>query len=290
MPVLSKLTLLAGSTLMAFAMGPGVQPDRVVGTILYLDGQLSGPLKSADQTQVVGSVNEVLGFLPGSMSAPFYNTWIVPFLSGQRPLKTLRIAQYSQSNKVMSANEIPGAAPQEVEFPALEANSKEDLKWTVRVSAPSVRTVQPPYAPWTPTPQPHPWLASQFRVAIDGTDTSRVARVDSITVKAKGSAPVNPAMHVVGNKSNVAVSNLVLYLATGSEQAFRDWLAKTPRQLRNGSITLLQPNLQSPLATFNLKGLAITKLETNTGTGTASQAPKVRIEMTVESLQFSLLP
>lgn len=290
MPVLTKLTLLAGSTLMAFGMGPGVQPDRVVGSILYLDGQLCGPLKSADQTQVVGSVNEVLQFLPGSMSAAFHNTWIVPFVNGQRPLKTLRIAQYSQSNKVMSANEILGAAPQEVEFPALDGNSIEALLWTVRFSAPSVRTVQPPYAPWGPSPKPPAWMPANFRVAIDGTDTSRVSKVEPMTVKSKGSSPLNPAMHSLASKSNVAVSNLVLYLATGSEQAFRDWLAKTPRQLRNGSITLYKPNLQSPSATFSLKGLAITKIETNTGTGTANQATKVRIEMMVESLQYSLVP
>ncbi len=282
MTILRSLALAAGSAVMAFGMLPEQKHiSAATEPVLELDGVFCGYLLTSDLTQTPGKASEVVTFHPTAMSSAFYTTWLSAFLNGQRFPRNLQVLQVGPGGKVQSAAAFLSVLPQQVDLPALDATSKESLKWTVRFSAPTVGLTTPTNKVQGPISRRSPALADNFRVAIDGIDTSRVFKVEAMTIKPPTSGGVGPE-----RQTNVAVSNLVLYISVGFEQPFRLWMANSPTQVKSGSLTFLKPNLQAPWGTLALHGLVIKKVET-VSTAASGSIPKARVEMTVGSIQFT---
>jgi hypothetical protein len=303
--------LIGGSISEGSAQGLGANQQGGQGaasSYLSLDGLAAGQLGSVEQTQTAAGFDLKLSIAPLLMSPLFYTTWFGPALQGQKPLKTVRITTFSRTaaGSSNSAQEATGVAPRQIDLPTLDAGSHETIKFSVSFSAPGMHPVQPGSAPTVNQYQTH-LVASNFRLNFQGNpllDGSHVSKIEAISIGPRGAVPAlaGPAMksQAVGGKSfapeirnltgpgGVAISNLVFYIAQAYAVPFQQWLATSPNQTRNGSITYLRQNM-TPWGTLDLKGLAITKITTETNPGQEG-IRKVRVEMTVGSLQLTLAP
>ncbi len=310
------LTVLVGASMSeGVAQGLGANQQAAQGgmaeTYLSLDGESAGPIATMVQTQTAAGFDVKLNLAPPLMSPHFYTSWLAPALQGQKPLKTVRLLSISMASgtrQVVAVQEAVGVAPRQIDFPLLDAGSHEQLKFSVSFSAPGMHPVQRTASPSTPTVNQYQThlSASNFRLNFQGNpllDASRVSKIEAISVGPRGGIPVLAAplkSQAVGAKSlppeikslaapgGVATSNLVFYIAQTHAMPFQDWLATSPNQTRNGSITYLKPNL-TPWGTLGLKGLTITKLTTETNPG-HDGIRKVKVEMTVSSVQFTQGP
>lgn len=302
------LTVLIGSSMSESAaqgLGATQQSNQVSEPYLFLDGLLAGQLETVVQTQRAAGFDMKLTFAPPLMSPLFYATWMGPALQGQKPFKTVRLTRLDRARHVLSSEEATGIAPNQINFPVLNAASREPLHFSLSYSVPGLHPA-PLTAP--PVVNSHPvMLASNFRLSFLGNpllDASHVSKIEAISVSPKGGVPVMvgaaPKSQAVGSKSlapeiknmtgsgGVAISNLVFYLAQSNALPFQHWLANSPTQTRNGSITYLKPNM-TPWGTLALNGLTITKITTETNPGHEGILG-VKVEMAVSSLQLTLAP
>ena len=290
MRILKSLALAAAGAAMSFALLPETRPPGgTTGPALEMDNLFCGDLFSSDLTQVPGTISEVITLHPTWMTAALYNNWLTPFLAGQHVPRTVKVLQVGPGGVISSAAEFLRVVPQEVGLPTLDAASKDPAKWTVKFSAPTARLTTPntKVAP-TPMVKPAPAVISNFRVAIDGIDCSRVSKVDAITIKPRTGPHAAEAGRTSPKTGPMTVSNLVIQISSANDTPFRDWMMTTSKQLKNGSITLLKPN-QTPWGTLTLQGLAIAKVET-VSTSHADQIKRTRIEMSVDGVQFTYVP
>ena len=300
--------LVGGSFTESAAQGVGANQQGSAGvaeTYLYLDSLPGGPLSTVVQTQTAAGFDMKLSFSPQLMSSHFYTTWLAPTLLGQKPLKSVRFASVSATGRVLSVNEATGIAPRQIDFPMLDATRRDPLHFSVSITAPNLHPIQSTVPP-SAIPHLTPMVISNFRLNFQGNsllDASHVSKIEAISVGPRGGSPAmvgSTKSQAVGSKSftpeiknmtgpgGVAISNLVFYIAQAFVLPFQQWLASSPNQTRNGSITYLKPNM-TPWGTLDLKGLAITKLTTETNPG-QDGIRKVRVEMTVGSVQLTAAP
>jgi hypothetical protein len=67
-------------------------------------------------------------------------------------------------------------------------------------------------------------------------------------------------------------------------------MATAAKVAKNGSITFLKPNLAAPWGTLTFRGLTIAKIEAVSTSSSSDRIQKTRIEMAVESAQFTYQP
>jgi hypothetical protein len=290
-------------------VGPNQQrPQGAAETFLSLDGVNVGLLAAVEQTQTAAGFDVKLSIAPQLMSRDFYDFWLSPALQGQKPHKTVRLTSLNASGQMFAAQEAAGVAPRQIAFPLLDASSHESIKLSVSFSAPGMHPVQhsgTPPSVHASSMQTH-LLVSNFRLAFQGNpllDASRVSKIEALSFGPRGGVPTMAGptkSQAVGSKSlpqeiktmtgpgGDATSNLVFYLPQTHAMPFQQWLATTPNQTRNASITYLKPNM-SPWGTLDLKGLTITKITTETNRSQEG-IHTVRVEMTVGSLQMTLAP
>jgi hypothetical protein len=290
MRILKSLALTMSVAATAFAILPETrQAGSAVGPILELDGVYCGDLSKSDLVQVPGNLSELVDFHPTGMTDTLFKQWLSPFIAGQPAPRNVGVLQVAVGGVVRSSAEFLSILPQELDLPVLDAASKDLLVWSLRFSAPTARLTTPSgkiHKP--PTSKPVSALASNFRVAIDGIDTSRVSKVEAITLKQRAGASSKEVRQPTKGNGPL-VSNLVIHIATGFEQPFRTWMTTAAKVAKNGSITFLKPNLATPWGTLTFRGLTIAKIEA-VSTSTSDRIQKTRIEMAVESAQFTYQP
>jgi hypothetical protein len=288
--MLRSLVMTMGVAATAFAILPDTrQAGSAVGPILELDGVYCGDLSKSDLVQTPGNMSEMVEFHPTGMTDTLFKQWISPFIAGQRAPRNVAVLQVATGGVVRSSVEFLSILPQELDLSALDAASKDLLVWSLKFSAPTARMITPSGKIQKPlTGKPVQAMANNFRVAIDGMDTSRVAKVEAMTLKQRVGASSKEVRPTTKGNS-ILVSNLVIHIATGSEQPFRTWMATAPKVAKNGSITFLKPNMAAPWGTLTLRGLTIAKIEAVSTLG-SDRIQKTRIEMAVDSAQFTYQP
>jgi hypothetical protein len=97
-----------------------------------------------------------------------------------------------------------------------------------------------------------------------------------------------PEIKNMTSLGGATISNLVFFIAQTSVAPFQQWLATSPNQTRNGSITYLKQTM-TPWGTLDLKGLAITKITMEPGSD-RNGISWAKVELTVGSLQLTLSP
>lgn len=253
---------------------------------LVLDGVESGLLKSADGGVAVADViAEAAGTLyypkkhigPISYS-PFVleiglgmanslYDWIGGSWRGKAIAKSGAIVLADHNFVAASQREFTNALITETTFPALDATSKDPAYLTVTLSPESARVVKGSGKISAARAQKL-WLPSNFRLAIDGLDCTRVIKVDEFTVKQAvvtdnlGVGPIR-----LRQAGRLEFPNLKITLAEGSATSWFDWFGafvikgdNDDSKEKNGSISLLGADLKEELMRIDLFNLGIFRI------------------------------
>ena len=184
---------------------PGNKRSSVAGHfLLSLDGNPCGLLKSVEGGGARAEVVEEAlgsGYYPKkhiagviydpfivevglSMGKPFYD-WIASTFSGKPSRKNGAVVAADFDNKAISQREFTNALIASVTFPAMDGSSKESAYLTVKFM-PEVTRYEKATGKISgklgKTKQ-KAWLASNFRLEIDGLECSRVSVIDSFIIK-----------------------------------------------------------------------------------------------------------
>ena len=116
------------------------------------------------------------------MTADLSN-WINASWTGKAIARNGAVVQTDQSFVALSQREFTQALITETTFPAFEGGAKQAAYLALTLAPESTRTVKASGNVKLNSKAQKAWLASNFRVSIDGLDCSRVSKVDSLTVK-----------------------------------------------------------------------------------------------------------
>lgn len=297
--------VISPSFSVAVAQGAGAQQSTTHAAAeagLSLDGIPMGRPLEVLQTRTAAGFEEQLSFVPHVMFPAFYTTWINPTIQGQRPMKTVRLSAVDRTGRVVSVTDAVGIVPQRIEFPKLDATSRDLLRIKVTYSAPRITDVPGPATPTAAPPvnQNLRLLASNFRLLLPGLETTQVSKIEAISIAPRGAnlameprkQPLSPPgggplperktpPAVVGT---MTISGLVIYVSQAHAQSFQDWLTNTPGQIKTGSIAYLKPDRSAAWGTLALQGLGITRITTEPPLPDGIR--RVKVEMTIGGLQF----
>jgi hypothetical protein len=185
----------------------------------------------------------------------------------------------------------------EIGFPAGDAESKDVAKMTVKIAPEVTRRVKgsgQAVLTCGGAKAQKKWLASNFRLTIDGLDCTKVTKVEDLTIKQKVvENPVGEERDPGRDQRRIEFPNLVVTLPESAAQSFFDWHEdfvikgnSTSEDEKNGKLEYLSPNLSEVLFTIDFHHLGIFKLSSET-VETGDQIPRVRAEMYCEQMTFT---
>jgi len=258
-------------------------PDRigVAGRIqLVLDATAVGFVKSIDGGSPVAAVVSekaetlipkkhlgAISYSPLVMQVgpgmdPMLFDWINTSWTGKAQRKDGAIVTADANLSVNRQRDFARALITETTFPALDGSSKEPAYLTLTLAPEYTRDSKPSGKVTAEPGRQKLWLASNFRLAIDGLDCTRVMRVDALTVK---QTLVEVGDVRVGRQpGQLEFPNLKVALSqAGSETWFAwfdDFVLKGNNDVskeKKGSIALLSPDLKDELLRIDLFNLGI---------------------------------
>ena len=231
------------------------------------------------------------------MEKSFYNS-ISLALQGQQVRLSGAIVGADFQGTVRSRLEFQEALITEVTFPALDATSKDAAKMSIvlspehtvlnrkasgKLSPPSVKTQKR-------------WLTANFRFAIDGIDTTRVSKVEALTVKLPR-ITFGECLHcdgVASGPTKVDFPDLVITTGEPADSLY-DWFEafvldgnNDDASERSGSIQYLASDLKTVLFTLNFKNLGIFDLMPVAVDAGGNAVPKLLTSMYCETMEFAV--
>ena len=207
--------------------------------------------------------------------------WVGAFASPETPAaRRVTVAEMDYNFVEKSRRAFDGAALSQVVIPACDGASKEPAYATITLTPASVREIAPPAGAkpaQLPSTQTKTWLPSNFRLTIDGLVTTRVNKIDAITIKRSGSTP--------------EYSNLSISLADVDADSWKQWAAQFfaaggKGLEKRGKLELLNPSRTEVLMTLNFDGLGVIAVGPEKAEANADQIKRFRAELYVEKITF----
>ena len=232
---------------------------------LELDGESAGWLMNAQGGGAVADVvQEKVGadhFVGKHIGQVRYEDIVVTFAGGMSKALYEWLGQASR-NKMTRKNgalivsdgsykeqrrlEFFAAVITELQFPALDANSKDPFALTVKISPERTRTVTGSGKASASVHAGKPWSTSAFHFTIDGLEEpcKYVSRIEPLSLTAKTtSEAVGQTRQYELVLTAVNPSNIGITLREGKAEKFRDWFQDFvingnhgPSQEKNGSL------------------------------------------------------
>jgi hypothetical protein len=211
--------------------------------------------------------------------------WITTAWQGTLAQKNGAVIRANATGTPQAKREFVKAALVETIVPMLDAGSRDPADFTVRLAPERTRDVTPPtslppVAP--PTPGDAPFLSANFRLNIVGLDCTRVSKIDSFTVKHN----LTPATGVP------EFPNLRIELSAVSAGTWRTWFQSfvvdghsSATDEKSGSLSFLNANLTTVLATINFYNLGIFRLE-----NAPADPSRVVAELYCERMELAIPP
>jgi phage tail-like protein len=230
-----------------------------------------------------------------SLDPAFYD-WIASSWNGQYARKDGTVYILDNNNKIMRQDEYINALISEVSFSACDAASKDACKMSVKLAPEYTRFKKGSGKLTVPVVKGHQkiWLASNFRLEIDGLDCTRVNKVEAFSVKQTVvQDQVGEQRDFPKEVARVEFPNLVVSLAESHAQTWQDWFDdfvvkgnNGQENEKNGSLTFLAPDLKTTLATINFFNLGIFRLTPDKVEARNEQIRRLQAELYVERMQF----
>lgn len=317
---LSLLLAIGLAGAIPFLMGPASARSYVSGNYsLTLDGVNTGFVKSVEGGSIYAEVIQEpagadyvvrkhigqpkyedftaqIGF---SMAKPVYD-WISQSWKGNYLRKNGSVVAMDYNMKASSERQFYNALLTEVTIPACDGSSKEPAYLTLKFAPEYTRMVKAD-ATKSAAPSPGPkgeqkaWIPSNFRLEIDGLDTTRVNKIDAFTVKQKVVQDrVGDARDQVKEPGKLEFPNLTLTVSTASIDAWNGWFDdfvvkgnNGQANEKNGTLYFLATDRQTVLASVKLYNIGIIRLEEDATASNADQISQFRAELYVERMEFA---
>ena len=187
--------------------------------------------------------------------------WITTAWQGTLAQKNGAVIRVDVNGRPQAKREFVKAILVETTVPMLDGASKNPADFTVRLAPERTRDVTPPTTlppSSSSTPKDAPFLSANFRLNIVGLDCTKVSKIDSFTVK-----------HNLAPATGVPeFPNLRIELSAASAGTWRTWFQSfvidghsSATDEKSGSLSFLNANLTTVLATINFHNLGIFRLE-----------------------------
>ena len=189
----------------------------------------------------------------------------------------------------------------EIGFPALDAAAKDPCKISLKL--------KPEYTRYkagaggkisggsytVDQAKQKQWLTSNFRLRIDGTDCTRVNKIEALTVKQKNVAnPVGEMRDYEQEPANLEIPNLVVTMPESHSKEFFDWHTRFVINGENGdsmekggTLEYLSSDLKTTLFTINFEHLGIFKISPDSVESGSDNIRRVKVEMYCENMSFN---
>ncbi|OFZ14942.1 MAG: hypothetical protein A2X86_06325 [Bdellovibrionales bacterium GWA2_49_15] len=218
---------------------------------------------------------------------PSLVTWMQDSLSRASSRRSGTIAECDLNNAPILQREFQDALISEISFPTMDATSREAGFITLKFSPESVRRVAAREKCFLSKPKP--WITANFKVELEGLDTTRVSKIDSFGIKIK----IRSASGRVGGQESASpeFSNLRLTIGNTSLKGWQEWhdsfLIQGNSDERNekaGFIIILAPDLKE-IARIKLDNVGMIKMSSTTGIANDRGAQTV-VDLYVEKMEF----
>ena len=211
--------------------------------------------------------------------------WITTAWQGTLAQKNGAVIRVDVNGRPQAKREFVKAILVETTVPMLDGASKNPADFTVRLAPERTRDVTPPTTlpPTSPsTPKDAPFLSANFRLDIVGLDCTKVSKIDSFTVK-HNPAPATGVPEF---------PNLRIELSAVSADTWRTWFQSfvidghsSATDEKSGSLSFLNANLTTVLATINFHNLGIFRLE-----NAPADPSRVVAELYCERMELAIPP
>lgn len=284
--------------------------------MLVLDGVKCGFVKSIDGgavtaevvTEAVGSSHFSKKHLGRISYTPFVvqfglsmagevRDWINASLSGKAIEKSGAIILADMNLMAVSQREFSHALITEVGIPALDGAAKETAYLTLKFAPEYTRTTKASGKVAAPLKTEQKlWLPSNFRLALDGLDCTRVSRVGAMTIKQSvATDEIGDARDFSREPAKIEFPNLTVTMAEASAQNWLDWFEdfvvkgnNDESKEKSGSISLLAADLTEELMRIDLFNVGIFRIGPDKAEANADQIATVTAHLYCErmALQF----
>lgn len=285
--------------------------------MFVLDGApITGYIKSVDGGAVKGTVIEeqigpdytkfkhlatveidpITVQLGMAVARPMFE-WISASWTRDFHRKSGTIIHADHNYRALFEQEFQDALIVETTFPALDGSEKNPAYLTVKLHPESMvvkRTAG--LLKSIVTPFQKIWSPANFRLVIDGIDTSHVAKIDSFSVKQKvKQLYIGARRHPELEPTGLEFSNITLYTSLAYADEFIAWHNefvvkgdKDPKQERQGEIQFLDPagHDLAPLMTVKLHNIGIYSLAMEKSEAAADSIKRCKIELYVERMDL----
>lgn len=185
--------------------------------------------------------------------------WITTAWQGTLAQKNGAIIRVGANGRPQSKREFVKAILVETTVPMLDGASNSSADFTVRLAPERTSDVTPPTTlppSGSPAPGDAPFLSSNFQLNIAGLDCTRVAKINSFTVKQTPGTGL------------AEFPNLRIELSSVSATTWRTWfqsflIDSSAANEKTGNLSFLSTNLTTVLATINFFNLGIFRLESS---------------------------
>lgn len=249
-----------------------------------------GPAKYEDISVVCGT----------GMSAAFYQ-WLQDVFDRKPSRRNGAIIAADYNFKELTRLTFYDALVTEIAMPALDASSKEAAHLTVKIAPQLTKYVRRPDGKVDlekiPAKQ-KPWHSSDFRLTVDGLDTTRVSRVEAFVVK-QGILEFRDGSQREPRKEpgNLEIPNLVVTVSETSAESWYQWHEdfvivgnNAQAQEKTGALHYLTQDLKDSLFTLDFHGLGIFKLAPDDSDAEGDKPPKEKAEMYCQDAVFGFKP
>lgn len=285
---------------------------------LMLDGKNCGLLKAVEGGAITAEViNEPAGpssFVKKHIGPPKYEDltiqvgfgmdkslydWIGQSWLMKAPRKDGSVIATDYQLQAQSEQQFRNAMITETTIPAMDGASREPAYIAIKLS-PEFTRVQTATGKLEAGESRNPqkaFLPQYFRLEIAGLDCSRVNKIDSFTVKQTlATAAIGDAHDYAKEPGKLEFPNLRILIPEANAQSFKDWHESFVVQGRNdetceknGVLTLLAPDGQTPLARIKFFNLGICRLQPEKTEASADTIRRLTVELYVERMEFEYI-
>ena len=237
-----------------------------------------------------------LGF---GMATAFYD-WISATWRMQNPRRrdgSITTADFNYQAK--SERSFHNALISEVGFPKLDGSSKEAGYLTVTIAVEETTDRPASGLISAPVTKQKLWLTSNFKLELDGLDTTKVSKIDAFSVKQQ-IIEFRPGEDRLPGKvpGNIEFPDLKITLATSSVATWAAWFDdfvikgnNGSDKEKNGRIVFLSPDLQTEIGEIKLIHVGIFRFDPDADDqSSADKIARFTAELYVEQMQFNVPP
>jgi hypothetical protein len=230
-----------------------------------------------------------------NLAAPLYD-WIAASWLETPPSKSGSIIRVDFNFNAIDERDFTNALVTEVTIPALDGASK-DAGWLTVKFSPEYTSHKKGSGKIAVTPSGgKAWVASNFRLAIDGLDTTKVSRIEAFTVRRpviiERSGGGQPPHRIPGK---LDVPDLEIVLSEAASQSWSDWFDdfvvagnSDETHEKGGTLTFLAPDLQEELGRVNFFNLGIHKFSFDPDGPSGEAIRRVRATLYCERMEFQI--